>query len=168
VGTYYFAYSFYNNQLSRDAIVQIASKRNLNQTNLNRANVFSYTFYGNTATGSVTEADIPQLALNPSSVRGTFANTNLSTNSTNYNWGFIEIVFDIQLTAVISEVGQTVKLNKYFSNAFTVDWGDGSTVQSAAAITHTYTGAGTYTITLSKATERWTFATPAAPLIPKA
>jgi surface protein len=89
VGAYYFAYSFYNNQLSRATILQVASKRSLNQTNLNKSNVFYQTFYGNATTGSVTETDIPQLALNPSDPRNTFAGTNLSTDSTNWiNWGF--------------------------------------------------------------------------------
>jgi hypothetical protein len=76
---------------------------------------------------------------------------------------------DIQLTAVISEANQTVVLNKYFANAFTVDRGDGSAVQNVtAAITHTYTGAGIYYITLTKTPARWLFATTLVPLIPKA
>ncbi|MDR0859908.1 MAG: hypothetical protein LBO09_02790 [Candidatus Peribacteria bacterium] len=76
---------------------------------------------------------------------------------------------DIQLTAVISKAGQVVKLNKYFANAFVVDWGDGPAVENVtAAITHTYTGAGTYEITLTKTTSRWTFTGTTVSLIPQA
>jgi hypothetical protein len=39
---------------------------------------------------------------------------------------------DIQLTAVVSD-GQTVRVNKYFANAFTVDWGDGSPEEGLTA-----------------------------------
>ncbi|MDR0860680.1 MAG: hypothetical protein LBO09_07040 [Candidatus Peribacteria bacterium] len=93
VGNNFFAYSFCNNQLSRDTILQVASKRNLDQTNLNnRYRVFDWTFSGNAVTGSVTEADIPQLAFNPNSVRNTFAGTNLTTTSANYqNWGLLQL-----------------------------------------------------------------------------
>jgi len=29
---------------------------------------------------------------------------------------------DIEIEVTASEVGQTVKINKYFANAYTVDW----------------------------------------------
>jgi PKD repeat protein len=75
----------------------------------------------------------------------------------------------IELTAEISSANQTVTLNKYFANAFRVDRGDGSAVQNVtAAITHTYTGAGTYTITLTNtaANRQWTFQEQYEPFIP--
>ncbi|MDR0859435.1 MAG: PKD domain-containing protein [Candidatus Peribacteria bacterium] len=73
---------------------------------------------------------------------------------------------DIQLTAVISEAGQTVTLNKYFANVFSVDWGDGTTGDVTTGITHIYTAPDTYPITLTKITPRWTFTGENIPLIP--
>lgn len=46
---------------------------------------------------------------------------------------------DIIIQATATESGQTLKINKYFKNAYTVDWGDGSAVQNlTAGIKHTY------------------------------
>jgi hypothetical protein len=46
------------------------------------------TFKDNATSGIVTEADIPQLALNPTNARNTFSGTHLKTTSENYkNWG---------------------------------------------------------------------------------
>lgn len=73
----------------------------------------------------------------------------------------------IQLTAVTTGAGQTVTVNKYFANAFSVDWGDGATGNVTAATGHTYTISGTYTITLTKAGDRWTFQNATTPLIPR-
>jgi len=69
-------------------------------------------------------------------------------------------VSDIQLTVITTGANQTVTVNRYFSNAHTINWGDGSpTVNHTAGATKTYTGAGTYTITLALtgSATRWTF-----------
>ena len=57
---------------------------------------------------------------------------------------------DIVLEATATSVNQTLKINKYFANAYTVDRWDGNPVQNLTAnTTHTYTSAGTYNIILS-------------------
>ncbi|MDR3316405.1 MAG: YDG domain-containing protein, partial [Coriobacteriales bacterium] len=78
----------------------------------------------------------------------------------------------IKLEAAITAPWQRVALNKYFANNFTVDWGDGSPVQSVTTnIIHSYTTAGTYTITLTSNLAGnpyavWSFIGIAAPLVP--
>ena len=77
---------------------------------------------------------------------------------------------DIIIEATATEAGQTLKIKKYFSNSYTVDWWDGSPVQNLATDTvHTYSVASGYTITLSLLwADRWRFGGNAVyPLIPK-
>ena len=76
----------------------------------------------------------------------------------------------IELTAVITVPGQTVRVNKHFTNAYMIDWGDGSAVANLTALTgHTYSSAGTYTITLTLTggATRWTFGYHYASLVPQ-
>jgi hypothetical protein len=82
----YFYQTFKNNQLTREDIVQVASTRNLSTGDVNNSSSFSETFAGNsTATGLVTEDNIPQLAINPTLVKNTFIGTALKTTSANFN-----------------------------------------------------------------------------------
>ncbi|MDR2564876.1 MAG: YDG domain-containing protein [Bifidobacteriaceae bacterium] len=83
----------------------------------------------------------------------------------------------IVLRAEITAGGQQVKLNKYFANGYTVDWGDGTPVEQApesatGSLIHVYDGArdGGYKITLTSlltGEQRWTFRNGSAPLVPK-
>ena len=74
---------------------------------------------------------------------------------------------NIVLQATATEAGQTLKINKYFKNAYTVDWWDGSPIETVSADkTHTYTWTWTYNIILSPATDRWTFQSVNKPLVP--
>ena len=78
---------------------------------------------------------------------------------------------DIQLTAEITAANQTVKINNYFTNTYSVDRGDGSPVVALTAdTTHTYTTTGEYQITLSLTgtATRWTFGSIYKPLVPTA
>ncbi len=76
---------------------------------------------------------------------------------------------DIVLEATSTEANQTLKINKYFANAYTVDRWDGTTWNLTADITHTYATAGTYPITLSLSwADRWTFQNVSKPLVPQA
>jgi hypothetical protein len=84
----FFDSTFSGNQLTRESIIQVASKWNLKEENLKKSNVFNKTFYNNPTSGVVTEEDIPQLADNPNALKNTFSGTNLKTTSANYeNWG---------------------------------------------------------------------------------
>ena len=83
-----------------------------------------------------------------------------------------EINKDIVLEATATASGQTLKINKYFSNAYTVDRWDGTTWNLTVATKHTYSAASGYTIILSLSwSERWRFqwVTPSEsrPLVPK-
>ncbi len=78
---------------------------------------------------------------------------------------------DIVITAVITQANQTVKINKYFTNAHSINrWDGGATTNHTADTTHTYTSPGTYEITLSlgSGVSRWTFTSIYRPLVPKA
>ncbi len=47
---------------------------------------------------------------------------------------------DIVIEATATESGQTLRINKYFKNAYTVDWGDGSPITILSEnTTHPYT-----------------------------
>lgn len=77
---------------------------------------------------------------------------------------------DIVITAEITVANQTVKINKYFANAHSINrWDGGATTNHTADTTHTYTSPGTYEITLSlgSGVSRWTFVYTAKPLVPK-
>ena len=79
-----------------------------------------------------------------------------------------EVNKDIILEATATESGQTLKINKYFKNAYTVDWGDGTTWNLTADTRHTYGMASGYTITLSLSwANKWTFQNVTKPLVPK-
>ena len=77
---------------------------------------------------------------------------------------------DIQLVVVATgatTATRNVGLSKYFSNAYTVNRGDGTAVVPVTGnIVKTYAQSGTYTITLSLASgaQRWTFGS-AGPLV---
>ena len=65
---------------------------------------------------------------------------------------------DIILQATATESGQTLRINKYFTNDYTVDRWDGITGDLTSNTTHTYSATWTYNITLSLSwTDRWTF-----------
>ena len=69
-----------------------------------------------------------------------------------------EVNKDIILEATATESGQTLKINKYFFNSYTVNWWDGSPVETVSAgKTHTYTWAWIYNIILSTTANRWIF-----------
>ena len=77
---------------------------------------------------------------------------------------------DIVLEATSTAANQTLKINKYFKSAYTVDWWDGSPIETVSADkSHTYNTAWTYTITLSLTwwVDRWTFQNVSKPLVPK-
>ena len=79
-----------------------------------------------------------------------------------------EVSKDIILEATSTEANQTLKINKYFNNAYTVDWGDGTPVTGLTAdTTHTYFIPWTYTIILSTTANRWTFKWANNPLVPQ-
>ena len=79
-----------------------------------------------------------------------------------------EVNKDIILEATATESGQTLKINKYFKNAYTVDWGDGTTWNLTADTRHTYGMASGYIITLSLSwANKWTFQNVTKPLVPK-
>ena len=74
---------------------------------------------------------------------------------------------DIVLEATSTASNQTLKINKYFANAYTVDRWDGSLTQDLTGDTvHTYSVASGYTITLSTTADRWTFKNVYKPLVP--
>ena len=74
---------------------------------------------------------------------------------------------DIIIEATATESNQTLKINKYFANAYTVDWWDGSPVETVSSDkTHTYSVASGYIIILSTTADRWTFKRGQFPLIP--
>ena len=70
-----------------------------------------------------------------------------------------EINKDIVIEATSTEANQTLKINKYFANAYTVDRWDWSPVQNLTSdTTHTYSIASGYIITLSLSwADRWRF-----------
>ena len=77
-----------------------------------------------------------------------------------------EINKDIVIEATSTAANQTLKINKYFSNAYTVDWWDGTTWNLTADTTHEYSTPWTYPITLSTTANRWTFQNVSKPLVP--
>jgi len=75
---------------------------------------------------------------------------------------------DIVLEATATEANQTLKINKYFTNAYTVDRWDGITGNLTSNTSHTYSRSWTYIIALSTTSNRWTFwSTNYNPLVPK-
>ena len=81
-----------------------------------------------------------------------------------------EINKDIVLQATSTAANQTLKINKYFANAYTVNRWDGSSETLSSDTTHTYATAWTYTITLSLTwwAERRRFVYVTKPLVPVA
>ena len=76
----------------------------------------------------------------------------------------------IQLTAEITAANQTVTVNKYFANAHTIDWGDGTPITTLTSDTlHIYATTGTRTITLTftGGDSRWVFGGLDKPLVPQ-
>jgi hypothetical protein len=137
--------------------------------------------------GSVTEVTVPQ---NENYERGPEVIPNASidgallaltpgagTSADNYSFTQpqlrIKIARPFILEVITSKANQTVTLNKYFGNAYSIDWGDNDSLDPMhfGAETHTYTAAGTYQIELtSKLTtaRRWTFTGAFEPLVPLA
>jgi hypothetical protein len=84
-GDSFFTSTFSGNQLPREAILQVASTRNLGTGDVDATGVFSGTFYNNSiAIGLITENDILQLKINPKTPKATFSGTNLKTTIDNY------------------------------------------------------------------------------------
>ncbi len=76
---------------------------------------------------------------------------------------------DIVIQATATEANQTLKINKYFANAYTVDRWDGMTEDLTANTTHTYDTAWIYEVVLSLSwANRWTFQNGTKPLVPTA
>ena len=56
---------------------------------------------------------------------------------------------DIVIQATATEPNQTIKINKYFKNTYTVDWWDGTKWKLTSDVTHTYTDVWIHYIILS-------------------
>ncbi|MDR2253364.1 MAG: YDG domain-containing protein [Bifidobacteriaceae bacterium] len=121
-------------------------------------------------TGVVPEGDPPNFNVEgtfDAVVTGTFGLTaGTGTSVANYELADDPPVrvtvagFDIVLTATVSVADQTVGLNKYFANGYTVDWGDNSTPEAAGTLNHSYGATGVYQITLASeetGQQRWRF-----------
>jgi hypothetical protein len=84
--------------------------------------------------------------------------------------GYITVPIKLEVTATS---GQILALNKYFTNAYLVNWGDDATwTNMTVDITHNYTSTGTFTVTLSPTVysefRQWTFAgRVSSPLVPQ-
>ena len=77
---------------------------------------------------------------------------------------------DIVIEATATEANQTLTINKYFANAYTVSRCDGCETSTLSSDTwHTYEEPWTYTITLSLTgwATRWTFQNVSKPLVPQ-
>ena len=76
---------------------------------------------------------------------------------------------DIVLEVRATSAKKTLKINKYFENAYLVDWWDWTTWNLTTHTTHTYATSGTYNIILSLTwwADRWTFQNVSKPLVPK-
>ncbi|MDR2620662.1 MAG: YDG domain-containing protein [Propionibacteriaceae bacterium] len=87
---------------------------------------------------------------------GAFSLTNATGGALAANYTFTQPagiaahIYDyIELTVQTDAPDQTVRLNKYFANAFDVNWGDGTDSQQLTTSTiHTYAAAKTYTVRL--------------------
>jgi len=93
----------------------------------------------------------------------------LSSNTTVYAKWYQPQPKDILIEARATSANQKITINKYFANAYTVDWWDGSPIETVSADkSHTYNTAWTYTITLSLTwwADRWTFQNVYKPLVP--
>ena len=85
------------------------------------------------------------------------------------NWTTCVINKDIVIEATATDANQTLKINKYFANDYTVDRWDGTSDDLIDDIVHTYDEASGYTITLSLSwADRWTFLGVTKPLVPAA
>ena len=71
-------------------------------------------------------ADIINGGATPNTNRATFSDNQPGLCDIDDNWkvtpGFCFDSTSIQLTAVVTESGQAVTINKYFANAYTVNW----------------------------------------------
>ncbi|MCI1660287.1 MAG: InlB B-repeat-containing protein, partial [Bifidobacterium psychraerophilum] len=102
-------------KLLRADVARVAASWKLNQTNLNKSNVFADTFRNvETAQGSLEESEAAQIALNPNSARNTFAGTRLCTSSVNYvNWGFPNVCSFTSFDFKIAVSAQDESSNKH-------------------------------------------------------
>ena len=90
-----------------------------------------------------------------------------SSITLNAEWNDNKVII---LEATATSANKILRINKYFSNAYTVDWWDGNPVETVSVDkTHTYTWDWTYTIILSLTwwVDRWTFQYVSKPLVPK-
>jgi hypothetical protein len=125
----------------------------------------------------ITELVIPEV-IPGTEVTGSLTADSISTSAVSSNYLFtqpeifVEIVQPLVLEATITAPGQQVQLNRYFTNDYTVDWGDGTgleTMITSQLPPHTYANDGTYRITLTSArstVRRWTFHGASIPLVP--
>ncbi|MFT8787391.1 MAG: InlB B-repeat-containing protein [Bifidobacterium psychraerophilum] len=102
-------------KLLRADVARVAASWKLNQTNLNKSNVFADTFRSvETAQGSLEESEAAQIALNPNSARNTFAGTRLCTSSVNFvNWGFPNVCSFTSFDFKIAVSAQDESSNKH-------------------------------------------------------
>ncbi|KFI81026.1 InlB B-repeat-containing protein [Bifidobacterium psychraerophilum] len=102
-------------KLLRADVARVAASWKLNQTNLNKSNVFADTFRNvETAQGSLEESEAAQIALNPNSARNTFAGTRLCTSSVNFvNWGFPNVCSFTSFDFKIAVSAQDESSNKH-------------------------------------------------------
>ncbi|MFT8987309.1 MAG: InlB B-repeat-containing protein [Bifidobacterium psychraerophilum] len=102
-------------KLLRADVARVAASWKLNQTNLNKNNVFADTFRNvETAQGSLEESEAAQIALNPNSARNTFAGTRLCTSSVNFvNWGFPNVCSFTSFDFKIAVSAQDESSNKH-------------------------------------------------------
>ncbi|MDR1432525.1 MAG: YDG domain-containing protein [Propionibacteriaceae bacterium] len=76
-----------------------------------------------------------------------------------------EVVQPIELEVTVSASGQRIGISHYWTNSYTVDWGDNSLVEwlqgdPNEAAEHSYSAPGTYTVTLTSElsqVQRWTW-----------
>jgi len=128
---------------------------------LNAFNSPSYTLNRN-ASDIINGAADPYFAINA------FSANQPGTCEVHENWRVssgcshpLPLMTDMYLKVITTGPNQTVRINKYFANAFMVNRGDGSPsiTLTTTGVTKTYTQSGTYTIalTLTGGAERRTF-----------
>jgi hypothetical protein len=146
-------------KLERADVARVAASWNLTQTNLDRSDVFVDTFRNvATASGRLEEAEVSQIALNPSAAKNTFTGTQLCTSSANYaNWGLSNLCpfsyFDFKIRVsqadvddgehvVVPAVGHIAGIPYGWGISVSVDDGATWVVQDCTAKAISYTGGG--------------------------
>ena len=128
----FFAYFNQNGKLTN--IPSSFKRPALNSTDVNKTESFQYAFNSTGYTINRNAADIINGAATPSNNRGVFSNNQPGTCDIPANWKVttsgcspalaVANPSEIQLTVVTTGANQTIRLNKYFSNAFSVNRGD--------------------------------------------